>query len=73
MRLEDHMSLAKATLPGGSKRGTNLRGMMAIIVDDADSGNLAPQLEAAVDAVEGFECRANLAANPSSTTSRSAP
>src|SRR5436190_18252568 len=76
MRLEDHMNLAKAALPGGGKRGANFRGMVAVVIDYADPGNLAPQLEAAVHAVEGFECRANLAdldvqANPDGNRRRS--
>src|SRR5207249_9517872 len=60
MRLEDHMNLAKATLPGGGKGGANFRGMVAVVIDYADPRNLAPQLEATVDAVEVFESRANL-------------
>ena len=35
--------------------------MVAVVIDYADAGNLAAQLEATVDAVKGFECRANLA------------
>src|SRR5207247_11150577 len=61
MWLEDNVNLAKAALPGRRKRDANFRRMVAVVIDYADAGNLAAQLEATVDAVKGFECRANLA------------
>src|SRR5437660_10348213 len=61
MRLEDHMNLAKAALPGRGKRGANLRRMVTVVIDYADPSNLAAQLKETFHAVKGFEFRANLA------------
>ena len=52
MGLEDHVNLREAALPGGREGCANLRRMMAIVVDDTYSPDLAFELKPAVYATE---------------------
>src|ERR1019366_8036740 len=60
VRLEDHMHAAKSALTGGGQRGSDLRRMMAVIVNHADARSLALELEAAVHAAKTVERGTNL-------------
>ena len=60
MRLKYHVDLLEAALSGGRQRGANLGRMMAIVVNHADPGCLAAQLEPPVYAAEIFQRRADV-------------
>jgi hypothetical protein len=47
--------LAEAALPGSRQRGASLGRMMAVVIDHAYPGGLAPQLEAPVHPAEIFK------------------
>src|SRR5271157_6627465 len=54
------MYAAEPALAGRGQGGSDLGGMVTVIVNHADSGSLASKLEAAIDAAEAVEGRANL-------------
>ena len=54
------MYLSEAALSGGRQRGANLGGMMAIVINHADPGCLAAQLEPPVYPAEIFQRRADV-------------
>ena len=60
MRLEYDVDFAEAALPRGRKRGTNLGGMMAVVINHADARGLASQLEPAIHAAEVLESDADV-------------
>jgi hypothetical protein len=60
VRLKDHVNLAIAALSGRRERCANLGGMVAIVVDDCDTSNLAAQLETPVDSAKVFKRLANV-------------
>src|SRR5260370_27265772 len=55
MRLEDHVDALESALPRRRKGRTNLRGMMAVVVNHADAVHRALELKAPVHAAEFFE------------------
>src|SRR4051794_6685366 len=55
MRLKNDMNAFEAALPCGGESGADLCGVMSVIVNDADSANLAFELEAAIDSTKFFE------------------
>src|SRR5713226_9633752 len=60
MGLKYYVDLSETALASGLKRGTNLGGMMAIVINDADPGCLATQLEPPVHAAKVFQRRADV-------------
>src|SRR5438093_13487175 len=60
MRLEDDMHAFESALAGCCKCCANFRGVMSVIVNYGDSGDLALELEAPVNAAEFFEGLANV-------------
>ena len=56
----DDVYLLEAALPRGRKRGTNLGGMMPIVINYADARSLTPQLEPAIHAAEALETNPDL-------------
>ena len=52
MRLEDNVDPPESALARCGKRGTYLRGMMAVVVDHGHAVDAALELEAAIDTVE---------------------
>ena len=50
VRLKDHVNVPVSALAGGSKRGANLGGMMAVVVNHGNAAHYAFTLEAPVDA-----------------------
>ena len=60
VRLKYDMDFAEATLPGRRQRGANFGGMVAVVIDHADPGGLASQLESSVHTAEVFESAADV-------------
>ena len=60
VRLKDDMQAAEPALAGRGQGGSDLGGMMTVIVNHADSGSLPAKLEAAIDPAETVEGSANL-------------
>jgi len=55
MGLEDDVDVPESALASGGEGGSNLGGVVAVVVDDGDAGGFAAQLEAAIDAVKAAE------------------
>ena len=60
MRLKDHVDFAESALPRSRQGGANLGGMVAVVVDYADTRGLAAQLEAPVHAAKFFQRHADV-------------
>src|SRR6185312_2802276 len=60
VRLEDHMDFVEATLFGRSQSRANFGGMMAVVIDDADSTGLAAQLKTPIHSAESIQGCADL-------------
>src|SRR5258708_33683326 len=60
MRLEDCVDALESTLARCRESGADLRGMMAVIVNHADAGGRALELEAAINAAKVFQGLADL-------------
>src|SRR5271169_757983 len=60
MGLKNDVDLAEIALASCGQSSPNLSGMVAVIIDYADSAGFAAQLETPVDTAEAFERGANL-------------
>ena len=60
MRLKYHVDFAEAALARRRQSGSNLSRMMAVVINHADPGRLAAQLEAPVYAAKVFQRPANV-------------
>ncbi len=60
MRLEDCVDTLESALARCRESGADLRGMMAVIVNHADAGGRALELEAAINAAKVFQSFADL-------------